>query len=63
MTDALGKIEEWGGRKVVYLTHTSGTNRLLNSDENERRQAEGQRRLRHEVGMLRNSGRLLRTRA
>jgi uracil-DNA glycosylase family 4 len=60
MGDLLGTIEEWGRRKVIYLTHTSGTNRLLNSEENKLRQADGQRQFRHALEMLRNSGHLIR---
>lgn len=60
MGKILGTIEEWGHRKVIYLTHTSGANRLLNSEAHKRCQAEGQRRLKHAVEMLRNSGRLFR---
>jgi uracil-DNA glycosylase family 4 len=58
LTDVLGMAEDWDQRKVLFLTHTSGTNRLLNSESNKRRQGDGLRRLGQEIRVLRDLGRI-----
>jgi uracil-DNA glycosylase family 4 len=60
--DVVGKTEEWGDRYIIFLAHTSGNSRFLNNEENRRRQRQGERLLRHAVGMLRDSGSLVRAR-
>jgi uracil-DNA glycosylase family 4 len=60
--DVVGKVEEWGNRYIVFLAHTSGASRFLNDEENKRRQNQGQWLLKHAVGMLRESGHLIRIR-
>jgi uracil-DNA glycosylase family 4 len=60
--DVVGEVEEWGDRYIIFLAHTSGTSRFLNDGENKRRQKDGQRLLKHAVGMLRESGHLIRIR-
>lgn len=58
LTHVLGTMEDWSERRVVFLSHTSGSSRLLNDDGNRRRQDEGLRRLGQEIRALRSLGRL-----
>jgi uracil-DNA glycosylase family 4 len=62
LSDVVGEVEEWGDRYIVFLAHTSGASRFLNDDKNKCRQNQGQRLLKHAVGMLRESGHLIRMR-
>ncbi|QDM27077.1 hypothetical protein FNL56_13870 [Tardiphaga sp. vice304] len=58
--DVVGKVEEWGDRYIIFLAHTSGVSRFLNSEENKDRQNEGKRILTHKIGTLRDSRHLMR---
>lgn len=58
--DVVGTVEEWCDRYIVFLAHTSGASHFLNEEKNKRRQNQGQRLLKHAVGMLRESGHLIR---
>ncbi|RUV45345.1 hypothetical protein EOD29_00335 [Mesorhizobium sp. M1A.T.Ca.IN.004.03.1.1] len=52
MTAALGRAEEWESRIVIMITHTSGSNRLLNEAENRLMQQKGLRNLRAAIHAL-----------
>ncbi|MBN8977672.1 MAG: hypothetical protein J0I08_14435 [Rhizobiales bacterium] len=58
--DVVGTVEEWGDRYIIFLAHTSPGSRFLNEEKNKRLQARGQRLLEHAVGLLRESGGLIR---
>ncbi|OMI09269.1 hypothetical protein BSN85_17200 [Bradyrhizobium brasilense] len=58
--EIVGEVEEWGDRYIIFLAHTSRSSRFLNDEENRRRQSQAELRLKHAVGMLRDSGSLVR---
>jgi uracil-DNA glycosylase family 4 len=60
--NVVGTVEKWGDRRIIFLAHTSPGSRFLNDEENKRLQAQGQRHLEHTVGLLRESGSLIRAR-
>lgn len=49
LEDYVGRVEDWNGRRVVPLAHTSGGSFWLNPPENRARQAEAKRCLAEEL--------------
>lgn len=56
--EVVGTSEKWDDRTIVYLAHTSGTSRFLNSAANRDKQKCGMELLKTEIAALRAAGRL-----
>lgn len=52
LEEHVGRVEEWAGRRVVALAHTSGGSFWLNKAENKARQAQAKRRLTEELAAV-----------